>query len=517
MVVGDLRTALSDIAAAKLSPMEEDILLGMMKARSDVTKKALEQQLRDIKRSLAGPGSTEDVERIALRVVDEENFENGDHIRRVAKQFWVFYEGSWRHIEDENVRNTVQQTLFKLRENAPTNRDKAILRAALDELKTSTAASQLWQMYCAQVVGRNGMDQDPLKLLEPARPVINCPNGELHFKKNGSFGLTRHHPELFLTTQIPIEYSELADTTEWDSFCDIIFHDSLDPLDMKRHLEEVLGYILQPWRDIPSIFILKGEPLAGKTTILSILERLLGTTVVTQKFGAYDGKNAHAMAGLVGKLLLVDPDFADGDQMPDGFLKTISEGGVVTANPKNKDEYNFRMRCVPMVLSNHWPSSRDFSGAMERRILAWNFSTIPEELRDDLARARLLSSRGLSGVLKRAVDGFSRLYARHWRGEGRQGWVIPDECKDAAEHWREHRDVVLRFYKHCVIKSERVEEGYSKSDAYEYFNQWRQCEGISGRWSLKGFTNRFDALCPFHPRNGVRRYWGIDISVNVDD
>ena len=509
------RDLVVDIAAAKLDPMEESSLVAMIAAKLEgVTKSDVQRQLKSAKDSIRGAGGGADIERIALNTVLADHFEDGLHLKRFAKKFWRFRAGMWRPFDDERCRGLVQTTLFDLREKAPTNRDRQILRDSLAEMKTSAAASSLWQMFVSLVAVQDLDDDDPLKLREPARAVVNCLNGEIHFNRKGQFKLTRHHPEYFLTTQIPMEYDPDADTTEWDNFCNnILFSDSLEPGEMKRHLEEVLGYVIQPWRDIPTIHMFRGEPEAGKTTILSILERMLGDSIVTRKFASYGGQNDHATAGLVGKLLLVDPDYSDGDQLPDGFLKTISEGGQLTVNPKGTDEFNFRVSLTPMILTNHWPSSRDYSGAMERRILAWNFRTVPHEVRDDRAKARLLSPSGLQGALKRFVEGFARLYERHWNGEGRQGWVIPDECVDAAETWREHRDVVLRFYKACV----RPGPGsYNRSEAFEKFNEWRQKEGISGKWSQKGFNERFETMAKFTARDR-RAYWDIDINVDFEE
>jgi len=366
----------------------------------------------------------------------------------------------WVRREDEWVRGKMQQSFIGLRKDRP--QDAMALVAAIGELDTSSATSKLWVMFCATISARD-TSLDPMHLLDfEVRPVINVLNGHIEFNRKGEHRLVPHDPSLFLTSQIPIEYDPKASTAHWDSFCDLLFHDSFEQDEMKRHLEEVGGYIIQPWRDLATFFLMKGEPAAGKSTFGAVINRLMGKSVANRAMEMYQGQNTHAEAGLVGKLLLLDEDFDKGALLPAGFVKRISEAKHMTANPKGKDEFEFVCRAVPMVISNYWPPTRDHSGALDRRLVCWDLPAIPEPARDDDARRELLSD-GLPGVLKAFVEGFARLYKR-------QRWALPYECVEAGERWLQNTDVVASWVQDTCVPDP---DGWmSRTDAMGFFRQW---------------------------------------------
>jgi putative DNA primase/helicase len=354
----------------------------------------------------------------------------------------------------------MQQSFIGLRKERP--KEAMALVAAIGEMDTSSATSKLWAMFCSFITGSDS-STDPMHLLDfEVRPVINVLNGHIEFNRKGEHQLVPHDPSLFLTSQIPLEYDPEADTAHWDSFCELLFHDSLEPDVMQRHLEEVGGYIIQPWRDLATFFLMKGSPAAGKSTFGAVINRMMGRSVANRAMEMYQGQNTHAEAGLVGKLLLLDEDFDKGALLPAGFVKRISEAKHMTANPKGKDEFEFVCRAVPMVISNHWPPTRDHSGALDRRLVCWDLPSIPMEDRDDDARRALLTD-GMQGVLRAMVEGFARLYKR-------QRWDLPQDCVEAGARWLDNTDVVASWVKDtCVVDAEGV---IARSDVMGLFKQW---------------------------------------------
>lgn len=505
----DRDRTLRHIAAAGLNKADQDGLLKELRDALPDEIKVSVTTLRDTLRSVRGQmmsqttnGTPVDIQFDMMERVLDDWWQGGEHIRRFQKQFWCYENGVWVTREDEHVRAAMQQSFFQLRKDKP--KDALALVAAVGAEDTSTLTSRLWTMFCAHV---NGLDhsRDPMRLRElQPRPVINVANGHLEFNRRGQQRLVPHDPSMFLTGQVPVEYDPEADTSHWDAFCELLFHDSIDPDDDKRHLEEVAGYVLQPWRDLPSVFIMKGRPAAGKSTFGMVLNRLLGDGIANQALGGYDGSNTHATAGLVGKLLLLDEDFNAGQFLPDGFLKRVSEAKYMTANPKNKGEFEFVCRAAPMIICNDWPRTRDHSGALDRRLIAWDLPSIPVDKQDDDARRALLSA-GLAGCLRRFVEGFARLYQR-----GK--WDVPISCMMAAKTWHVQSDAVAYWLSETFEINLRDTSSFvPRPEMWGLFRQHMRESGLANlSYGKKKFFERVGAeLGAFSVRQGVRGWTGL--------
>jgi putative DNA primase/helicase len=202
--------------------------------------------------------------------------------------------------------------------------------------------------------------------------------------------------------------------------------------------------------------------------------------------------------------MLLDEDFAKGSLLPDGFIKKVSEAKTITANPKGKDEFDFICRSLPIVVSNHWPPTRDASDAFRERALVFDFTRgIPEADRDD-ERARVMLEDELPGILRRFVRGFRRLRRR---GD----WRYPDDCVDAREIWEGHTDSVKQWADEMVTQ---VEGGWlPRADTYGNYTHWHR-ENIPGGRALgkQEFLERLSSTLG-HPTKKVGAFgwkgWGI--------
>ena len=280
---------------------------------------------------------------------------------------------------------------------------------------------------------------------------------------------------------------------------------------MQRHLEELGGYLIQYTRWLKTWVLFHGPTNAGKTTIGKVFENLLGRAAANRSMAAYEGGNSHAEAGLVGKLMLLDEDFAKGGLLPDGFIKKISEAKTITANPKNKDEFDFICRSLPIVVANHWPPTRDVSDAFRERALVFDFPVgIPAEERDDERADRMMTAE-LPGILNLFVRGFARLRKRG-------SWSVPDECMDARITWERRADSVHQW---------ADERSISKPGAFVprpglhgiYVHWYRDNNpGVGRPVGKHEFHERLGAVWgPETALKGTRGWRGIEIRGDGDD
>lgn len=512
------RNFVRSLAGARLAPSDEDILLGTLRdtypqGTQRPSKLRLHADIQQLRKTMAGKNEDENgtVTDIQIDIIHQclaKHYADGKHIRRVGRSFWVYENGCWRTTEDEQVRGRLIDTITVLRTERP--EDAVQLVAAVGEQDTSSIVSQLFSML-PSFIARKHSDRDPLGLRSERAPIVNVLNGELHLV-DGHFILQPHNADNFLTAQIPVNYDPDATCPEWNSFCEYVFSDCLDPDRMQKHLEELGGYLVQPTRFLRTWVLFHGPTAAGKTTIGRVFSNLLGGSAVMRPVSSYDGRNSHAEAGLVGRLMLLDEDFDKGAILPDGFLKKISEAKELTANPKNKDEFSFICRALPIIISNSWPATRDASDALIDRALVWDFTQQFGGSQRDDHKADVMTRVELPGILNKFLTGFERLRERG-------AWKMPLECIVARDMWVAHSNAVGRFILDCVEKD--AKERTRANDLWDTYRTWmndsmpgmrkvgrnefyERCDQmigirskITGEWLYKGVKLRADVGVSF--------------------
>jgi P4 family phage/plasmid primase-like protien len=502
--------AITVIAAGAFSPADTEMLVGHLRenwySKATVpSKKSLVDSIKSQARRNRGQqtdenGETPDLQQLLIQQVLDEHYGRGEFLKRVGRQFWQYYGGVWRPVADEIVKGKLQRTVVHLRQER--KQDMAKLIAAVGESKTSAIVGELFPLMIAYVAEKDDT-HDPLRLRQPGPAIVNCRNGEIVFHDENGIScpprLVEHSPGRFLTSQVPIEYDPSAKCPEWDRFCGLVFPKE-HRAELQRHMEELGGYLIQHSRWLKTWVLFHGASNAGKTTIGNVFNALLDNAAVQRAMHAYDGRNSHAEAGLVGKLMLIDEDFTKGEYLPDGFIKRVSEEKAMTANPKSKDEFNFRSRALPIVISNHWPMTKDVSDALRNRALVFDFETaIPAEERSDERQKRMLTEE-LPGIFARFVKGFDRLRRR---GD----WLLPEPCVEARRRWTTRSNNVAAYMEEMIEVTSDNADRIPTADLWQSYRAWQRDAG-SGNFSLGKveFFERVDKLL------GTRlKYRGVQI------
>lgn len=141
---------------------------------------------------------------------------------------------------------------------------------------------------------------------------------------------------------------------------------------MRNYLEELLAYLIIPDRWIPAWFLWVGDGSNGKTLLVEIVNLLLDpSTIESDRLKAFS--NNFGMERLIGKTLVVDDDLDTNTMIPDGFVKKISEGKLLSADRKNKTSMTFYNRSALLLLSNNFPRLTDVSSGTRRRLQCLEF------------------------------------------------------------------------------------------------------------------------------------------------
>ena len=146
-----------------------------------------------------------------------------------------------------------------------------------------------------------------------------------------------------------------------------------NPKGLRRHWNELFGYIIQPRRNIPLIGISLGSGDNGKTKLTETIMRLLGRIWFSASGWTNSTRVTSEWVTFSASTYSSTMTFEHEVRLPDGTLKTISEAKEVTGEHKYGPAFNFTVRTVPLLLCNNVPSLTDVSYGMRRRLMVFPF------------------------------------------------------------------------------------------------------------------------------------------------
>lgn len=424
------------------------------------------------------------------RMVAIEHFggEGAPHLMVVSGTVWQFIAGRWATVLDKgDIASRALDTIERcLAERTPLSEALENNLVSDDErtARLGTLAEAVSKVLLLKSVSQ---EQDPLGLMAfKSRSVINTRNGELWFDhSDNTVALLPHDPDSRLLSQVNCAYLPQAKAPRFQSVLDRIFAEEDDGEDQQRHYLELMAYTLMENRRYGEVAILwKAEAASGKTLLNNVMTSLMGPSMSrTISFAQMEkrGVDAHWEDSLVGVHWLVDDDFKKGALLGDDVWKKISGEKLMTANPKFRSPFNFVCRAVCGILSNHWPSLREFSEGFRRRAHVFSAGrTIPEDQRDATMLANIIEHE-LSGVLNLLVEAYLRLMQR-----GR--FQMPAGCRRSLEMWLESGSPVIRFLREAVEVTGSSSDRVNAGELYDLYGDYcRHYEGNTMQLSRHRF------------------------------
>jgi len=463
------------IGKTELAQHQRDILAKLIQdqgkkltgARVNIsTVRAAIKQRETKTRSSAGG---EELELRLARAVLDRHFAGGKHIARFAKMWWVYRKGLWAKAEDEYVDSLALETLQHLRKTG--SPDAAAFVADMEEnakVGKINAAVTVMSSLIVRLIARDSAS-DPLGLTRSIVPsIINCTNCELWFDEEGSMQRREHDPENFLTSQLACEFDARAESPVWDAAIERVFSQCDEPAEMIRHFYEIMGYLIQPTRNLPMWVMIRGPGGNGKSFLLDIISTLMGRRSVMNMplSQVAKGSDSHFTDALQGKLMLLDDDVKSDIVLPDDWLKKLSEAKAINANPKNKSPYTFIARSIPVALANRWPSTTDLSQGIRRRAQIIEMAYTIRESEKNPNHRTIIVEKELPGVLNHLVAGWQRVLARGTRLDP------PAECVRSKETWLAHSNTTARFVAYCVERTGNWKDEVSAVELYGRYRDW---------------------------------------------
>jgi P4 family phage/plasmid primase-like protien len=430
--------------------IQKRAILSAIKSSTGTPMGDLKRAYNEIRQRRAGPSS--DLGYKIAKQTLARFYANGKHLVRAQdKRFWFFNGKHWEPQTDEQIQSHVLQVVV------------AIVQSEFESFAAMTRAAM------SLLVAMQAAHGDVLRLSAEPLPIINCQNGELWILPDDTVELRPHDHASYLTYVLNVAYDTEATCPRFDQGLVDTFANSSDPTDMVRHITEFMGYAIQPRRNIPAWFMLRGKGRNGKTKLMETLEHLVNKRAIHSGRLAEIEKNRFTIGSLPGKLLVVDDDVDTGTKLPDGLLKKISERKLMTGEHKFKDSFEFTATCLPVVLANNLPITADLSYGLRRRAHLIPFDRV---FTDDDADDKLFPyiwEHELPGVLNRCIEGLMRL-------QGRGKFLQPLDCIELQKTWLAQANPLTAFIDERCHKS--VGNKVSMETFYSNFESWADKIGL---------------------------------------
>lgn len=253
-----------------------------------------------------------------------------NHIVKIDGKLHVYQDGTYHH----DV-TSIEKAMVKVIPTLPDTKRKEVLKYL-------------------NVVCENAVPASP-NLIAFRNGILNIDTDEL----------LPFSPEYVITNKIPWDYNPKAYDADADSVLNKI---SCNDSDIRALLEECIGYCFYRKNVSQKAFILIGEKSNGKSTFISVLNRILGDDNVS----AMDLKNLgdrFSKATLFKKLANIGDDISD-EFIPDASLfKKIVSGDRIQAECKGQDPFEFNPYVKLIFSANNMPRIRDKTGAVIRRLV----------------------------------------------------------------------------------------------------------------------------------------------------
>lgn len=328
-------------------------------------------------------------------------------------------------------------------------------------------------------------------------PRINLKNGLFDI---GTWELTPHDPAVRSTIQLSISFDPDAKCPTWNKTLDEIFGNNADKVEV---LQEFFGLCLTKDTKYNKALFMLGEGRNGKSTVLYVLEHLVGdvnrSSIPLEKLN-----DLHYVAALFNKLVNISIETNAKSEVYDATFKAITSGDSLTADPKYKHPFLFRPHCKLIYALNNMPRVNDKTDAYFRRLLILRFDKQFEGTADNKnLKYELLNE--LNGIFLWCLCGLRSLERR---GDFKELDFMKDEIK---KHRIDNNSAVEFIEEEGVIGKD-----YSipKGDLYTAYKDWCK-ESIHQAFSKKKFGMemvRYYKVSEIHAgRMKVRMWSGIGL------
>lgn len=274
----------------------------------------------------------------------------------------------------------------------------------------------------------------------------------------------------FFGLQIPSSYVEQAISCgTFHTYLEstLVNEVSIEPdHELISFVQEIFGYCLLNSIEAHVTFFLYGSGRNGKSVLLHILEKIIGSRFVSHMTIHSLSKNQFALANLIGKKLNIAAE-EESKNIKSDLFKSLVAGDPVTVEKKYQHPFEFTPSTKFVFATNRIPVFDSVDPAIRDRIYIIPFHRyLSLEERDTRLQQKLEAELG--GILRWALEGAKRLIENHYQ------FSIPMCVKKMAEEFQQEQSSALTFVNENYEINGDHENFVVKAQLYEEYCHW--CE-----------------------------------------
>lgn len=323
-------------------------------------------------------------------------------------------------------------------------------------------------------VRRNAPLVAPEEINDPRQRVIVFRNGVLDLSTKG---LEKHRDKLLYTVGVPHRF--VAPPNDGNSSGGLFdkFMDEVLPRDHHLLVKQMLGYLLIPSTKYRKFFVLLGTGANGKSTLIRVIEEMLGRNNVSHQSLHQLAENRFAFAELYGKLANTYADLDPTDVRNAGLLKQIVSGDSLQYERKFKDPFNAPVTARLIFSANTMPVIKDESEALSDRLILIEFPNRFEGRKQDRDLAAKLTDKAeIERVIAQwAIPG---LYSLLTEGE----FAVPKRSVVLHRNYRQKVDPFFDFVQGSIERNPSGSVGkWALNETYRDWAWEQSIEPLSQR------------------------------------
>ncbi|MDG7038771.1 MAG: hypothetical protein JRN37_06420 [Nitrososphaerota archaeon] len=311
--------------------------------------------------------------------------------------------------------------------------------------------------------------------------IIHLANGLLDIRTGN---VSPETPEYYSRIKLPVVYDPEAKAPLFEKTLSEILPDE----DVRQDVIEEFAAVLWRTSKLQKGFMWVGNGRNGKSTLLSVLEALIGpknfSSIAIQDLQ----NNRFKPAELDGKLANIYSDISATEIHATGIIKSIIGGDAITVEKKNRDPFTFKPLVKLFYSANQLPEVLDTSDAWFRR---WKITEFTQEFEKEKCDPDLLSKlttpEELSGLLNLILKALRELIAR-----GR--FAHEDDIDLIRESWMLKADHLRRFID--VMLEPEPGADTPRQEIYDAYTKWCYDNGIVNVYSQRKFNDVFKTKIP---------------------
>jgi putative DNA primase/helicase len=265
----------------------------------------------------------------------------------------------------------------------------AACAALFGDAHRASYVSSIRHSLLAELDGQRIPDRTTSPLLNLANGLLDMTTGQLH----------PHSPEHFSLTQFAVPFDPAATCPTYDRWIvDVVGEDQVPVL------EECVAAVLDPRVTPSKALMLFGPSRSGKSTMLRLLQAIVGADNCSAVTLHDLADNRFAAADLYGKVLNVAADLSSKDVSDVSALKVLTGDDPIRAERKNGQPFTFRNKALFAFSANTLPSVNEASRAYSERVTPVKFGRSFAGAEDPALELAMMTE--LPGIFVRLVKAY---------------------------------------------------------------------------------------------------------------